>query len=216
MPNFVILARGGSVGVPGKNVMQFGGQPLIALAIDKCFRAYPDCRVVVSTDDSAIASIALDHAADVVNRPDHLSTSEATAWEALRHAVDAAHLNGTIGLIQCTNPFTTPGDLIGTVNACKDMAVCVEETHELLFDSGGNAVNWDITKTLRQQREKQYRIVGSVWAFRPGYVQDCECYTGSIGLHVAESQFQVDIDTPADVAVAKTLYEGEARWIPTN
>lgn len=213
MPDFVILARGGSVGVPGKNKMLFDGKPLVAIAIDKCLQAYRYSRVIVSTDDADIASIAEEYGAEQVMRPADLATSDSLSVDGLRHAAEAAGLTDTIGLVQCTNPFVSVNDIVGTIRVSRDhdMAVCVEESHDLLIGTGGNAINWDTGQTIRQHREKQYRIVGSVWAFSPGYIDQPQ-YSGDVGIHIAESAVQIDIDTPTDASVAQALYEKAKIW----
>ena len=65
----LIPARGGSKGIPGKNIRSVGGKPLVAWSIEQARQAPSIQRVVVSTDDDAIAAIAKEYGADVVRRP---------------------------------------------------------------------------------------------------------------------------------------------------
>ena len=83
-----IFARGGSVSVPRKNVREVGGKPLIGHAIDCAKQARRVDRVMVSTDDEEIATVARQFGAEVpFTRPDHLSGSESAELDAWRHAV---------------------------------------------------------------------------------------------------------------------------------
>lgn len=83
-----IFARGGSKGIPGKNITLFGWQALIAHSIEQAL-CHPDIgRVVVSTDDAAIATVACEYGAEVpFLRPPELASDTASEWQAWQHAV---------------------------------------------------------------------------------------------------------------------------------
>ena len=120
-----VFARGGSKGLPRKNVRLLGGKPLIAHAIDTAFACRQINEVIVSTDDPEIAAVARSHGADVVERPDELATSTATSESALLHVLDALAADGTADpavclLVQCTSPFIHPDDLDGVTAAVLD------------------------------------------------------------------------------------------------
>ena len=84
----VIPARGGSKGLPGKNIRMLAGKPLLAYSIEAAKRCSLIDRVVVSTDDEGIAAVARKHGAEVpFLRPPELATDEATTESVLRHAV---------------------------------------------------------------------------------------------------------------------------------
>lgn len=116
----VIPARGGSRGLPGKNLRPLGGRPLIAYSIDAGLNAKLD-RLVVSTDDAAIAAVAVDAGADVpFTRPAELATDEAGPIGVLLHAL--AELEGAgdtpydaVAMLQPTTPLRTPADIVGSV-----------------------------------------------------------------------------------------------------
>lgn len=128
----VIPARGGSKGLPGKNIRPLCGLPMIAWTIDAARQAgIPATAVVVSTDDAAIAEIARTSGASVpFRRPDHLATDEATTLDVLMHAVSAVELAnpgpagqlGWILLLQPTSPLRTAAD----ITAALDLAATAE------------------------------------------------------------------------------------------
>ncbi|MDR2998268.1 MAG: acylneuraminate cytidylyltransferase family protein, partial [Microbacterium sp.] len=103
----IIPARGGSKGVPGKNLRRVGGVPLVERAVRAAASAVD--LVVVSTDDEAIAAVARDAGARVVERPAELSGDEATSESALLHALDVLEGDGlrigTVAFVQATSPF---------------------------------------------------------------------------------------------------------------
>ncbi|WP_141726237.1 acylneuraminate cytidylyltransferase family protein, partial [Actinacidiphila rubida] len=118
----VIPARGGSKGVPGKNLAPVGGVPLVARAIQACTGALRVTAVVVSTDDPSIAEVARSAGAEVVLRPAAIAGDTATSEAAVLHAMDAhAAMSGTpsdvVVLVQCTSPFITSEEIDGVVAA---------------------------------------------------------------------------------------------------
>src|SRR3954470_6718470 len=83
----IVPARGGSKGIPRKNVLPLGGKPLIAHTIHAARAASRVARVVVSTDDDEIAAVALRYGAEVVRRPADLATDTASSEAALLHTL---------------------------------------------------------------------------------------------------------------------------------
>ncbi|WP_411761752.1 cytidylyltransferase domain-containing protein [Streptomyces tunisiensis] len=142
----VIPARGGSKGVPAKNLAPVGGVPLVARAVRECRAARHVTDVVVSTDDAAIAETARQAGAEVVLRPADLAGDTATSEAAVLHALDAHEaLHGArvdvVLLVQCTSPFLTREDVDGVAAAVADggadTAVTVAPFHGFLWRDGG-------------------------------------------------------------------------------
>ncbi|MFE7774121.1 cytidylyltransferase domain-containing protein [Streptomyces sp. NPDC057445] len=146
----VIPARGGSKGVPAKNLAQVGGIPLVARAVRACLGARLVTHVLVSTDDDAIADAAraagsaLDAAGRVhcVQRPAAIAGDTATSESAVLHAMDAheaAHGSpaDVVLLVQCTSPFLTSEDVDGVASAViddgADTAVTVAPFHAFVW-----------------------------------------------------------------------------------
>ncbi|WP_409059307.1 cytidylyltransferase domain-containing protein [Streptomyces sp. SYP-A7185] len=121
----VIPARGGSKGVPAKNLAPVGGVPLVARAVRECLAARLVTDVVVSTDDHVIAEAARAAGAEVVLRPAAIAGDTATSEAAVLHAMDAHEaLHGTtvdvVLLVQCTSPFIVREDVDGVVGSIVD------------------------------------------------------------------------------------------------
>lgn len=118
----VIPARGGSKGVPAKNLAPVGGVPLVARAVRECRASRLVTDVVVSTDDQAIAAAARQAGAEIVLRPAAIAGDTATSEAAVLHAMDAHEaLHGApvdvVLLVQCTSPFIVREDVDGIVDA---------------------------------------------------------------------------------------------------
>ncbi|QUX94508.1 acylneuraminate cytidylyltransferase [Marinomonas sp. CT5] len=89
MRNFAfIFARGGSKGLPGKNIKRLSGKPLLQYSIDTALACSLIERVFVSTDDSEIAKVAIDNGATVIDRPASLAADNSPEWLAWRHAIE--------------------------------------------------------------------------------------------------------------------------------
>lgn len=117
----VIVARGGSRGVPRKNVQPLGGLPLIAHTIAAAERSPSVTRTIVSTDDEEIAGVAAAHGGEVpFRRPGHLASDDAGPIEVLQHALHAVEDAGddaydALLLLQPTSPFRTADDIEGAI-----------------------------------------------------------------------------------------------------
>ncbi|WP_344098237.1 cytidylyltransferase domain-containing protein, partial [Streptomyces stramineus] len=141
----VIPARGGSKGVPAKNLAEVGGVPLVARAVRACRAARLVTDVVVSTDDPAIAATARGAGAVVVHRPPAIAGDTATSEAAVLHALDAFEAMsgtpvGTVLLVQCTSPFLTGGDIDAVAAAVAedgaDSALTVAPFHGFVWRAG--------------------------------------------------------------------------------
>src|SRR5689334_18610672 len=106
----IIPARGGSKGIPGKNLRLVGGQPLVAWSIQHARSTSAITRVFVSTDSPEIGDVALAHGAEVIQRPAEISGDTASSESCLVHALDVIKAaDGTepdlVVLLQPTSPI---------------------------------------------------------------------------------------------------------------
>ena len=121
----VIPARGGSKGVPGKNLAPVGGVPLVGRAAAACADARRVTGVVVTTDDAGIAEAARAAGAQVVRRPSAIAGDTATSETAVLHALDAYEAMcgaavDVVLLVQCTSPFVTGAEIDAVAAAVLD------------------------------------------------------------------------------------------------
>ncbi|WP_414170727.1 cytidylyltransferase domain-containing protein [Streptoverticillium reticulum] len=192
----VVPARGGSKGVPAKNLAPVGGVPLVVRAVRACRAARLVTDVVVSTDDPAIAAAAREAGAEVVRRPDAIAGDTATSEAAVLHAMDAyesAHGTAvdTVLLVQCTSPFLTGEDVdavaAAVVEQGADSALAVAPFHGFVWRAapegpavpvqGGprtaarpddtHGVNHDKShRPRRQDRPQDWLETGAAYAMR--------------------------------------------------
>ncbi|KAA6214365.1 acylneuraminate cytidylyltransferase [Streptomyces albofaciens JCM 4342] len=144
----VIPARGGSKGVPAKNLAAVGGVPLIARAVRECRAARLVTDVVVSTDDAGIAAAARGAGAVVVRRPGAIAGDTATSEAAVLHAMDAYEAEhgkpvDAVLLVQCTSPFLVREDIdavaAAVVEAGADSALTVAPFHGFVWREEADA-----------------------------------------------------------------------------
>lgn len=221
----IIPARGGSKGVPGKNLRQVGGVSLVERAVSACADARNIDAVYVSTDDPFIAAAAQRAGAAVIERPSDLSGDLASSESALLHGLD--HL-GTLGhhpeilvFVQCTSPFIQSGDLEAAVGKITgdtaDSVLSGVETFEFLWrdndpslppgsaDVGGQ--NHDPrTRPRRQDRRPDFRETGAFYAMRTdGFRRHRHRFFGRTAI-VAVHQFgSLEIDTAEELSLADAV-----------
>ncbi|SFY50919.1 N-acylneuraminate cytidylyltransferase [Streptomyces sp. F-1] len=218
----VIPARGGSKGVPAKNLAPVGGVPLVARAVRECRATRLVTDVVVSTDDQAIAAAARAAGAEVVLRPAAIAGDTATSEAAVLHAMDAHEaLHGevvdTVLLVQCTSPFLVREDIDGVAGAVvedgADTAVTVAPFHGFVWrhdetgTGGGAGVNHDKSyRPRRQDRPQDFLETGAAYAMdAAGFRKHLHRFFGRTELVRTDPARVLEIDDPHDLARARAL-----------
>lgn len=217
----VVPARGGSKGVPGKNLAPVGGIPLVARAVRACRAAALVTDVVVSTDDPAVAAAARAAGAEVVERPAALAGDTATSEAAVLHALDAYEAESgqavdTVLLVQCTSPFVTAGDIDGVAAPVlrreADCAVTVAPFHGFLWreapaPAGARGVNHDAShRPRRQDRPQDLLETGAAYAMRAdGFRAARHRFFGRVEPVRTDPARVLEVDDPADLARARAL-----------
>ncbi|NLF30018.1 MAG: acylneuraminate cytidylyltransferase [Planctomycetes bacterium] len=216
----VIPARGGSKGLPRKNVLPLGGRPLIAHTIAAARAAARVGRVFVSTDDVEIAGVARRCGAGVVDRPAALAGDAAASESTLLHALETIEREegcrpSLLVFLQCTSPLTAPADIDGTIAALidedADTAVSVVPFHYFLWqrdaDGWGVGINHDkAVRPLRQDRRLQYVETGAVYVMKvEGFLKARHRFFGRTALYVTPGDRHWEIDEPVDLTVAAAL-----------
>lgn len=211
----VIPARGGSKGVPGKNVARIGGIPLVARAVRAALGATQIDQVVVSTDDAEIARAAHAAGATVIERPAELAGDRASSEAALTHAIGAVsgeHPPEIVVMIQATSPFITSDeldDLVGVIAAGADSAFTAAPFHGFVWRSANNAVgvNHDASRRPRRQdREPEWLETGAAYAMRTdGFARSGHRFFGRIVAVPTAPDRVLEIDEPADLIRAQAL-----------
>ena len=221
----VIPARGGSAGIPLKNLQRVGGTTLVARAVRSALAAPSVTAVVVSTDHDEIAREATTHGARVVRRPADIAGATASSESAVLHALDALRGDASEGgaadpdvtvLLQATSPFVDPADLDAAVRRVADgehdVVVAVSPTHDFQWRLDGDAPtpvgHGTDHRPRRQDRAPHFRETGAFYAMRTaGLRQAGSRFFGSVGLQPVAAEWSLEIDEPRDLWLARTLLD---------
>jgi YrbI family 3-deoxy-D-manno-octulosonate 8-phosphate phosphatase len=211
----VIPARGGSQGVPGKNLKKVGGISLVARAVAAATATESIDAVYVSTDDAAIAAAARAAGAGVIDRPADLSGDSASSETALLHALGALQSSPDILVfLQATSPFIEPADLDAAIarvlDGESDVVFSARKTHAFLWrltESGAVGVNHDASFRLRRQDlEPQFQETGAFYVMRvTGFRASGHRFFGRVGIAIVDELTAVDIDTADDLELATRI-----------
>lgn len=215
----ILLARGGSKGVAGKNLRRVGGLSLVARSVIAARSAKSVAAAYVSTDDPAIAEEARAFGARVIMRPAELADDAASSESGWLHALAAIKEEfpsvTRLALLQCTSPFTTGRDIDGCLDAMEAAgaacAVSVIRDHPFLWtidERGlGRGVNHDEARQRqrRQDLAPTFRESGAIYCVRvDAFEKAGNRFCGPVALHVVDHPM-IEIDTPHDLEVCQAL-----------
>ncbi len=224
----VIPARGGSKGIPDKNIKMLVGKPLIAHTIDAAIHSNHINRVVVSTDSQEIQKISKAYGAEIIKRPSEISGDTASSESALLHALDYLEENegykpDLIVFLQCTSPLTLPEDIDSTIqvlmNEGADTALSVAPFHYFLWKrkEDGSVIginhNKDV-RQLRQEREDQYLENGAIYVMNAkGFKINKHRFFGKTAQYIMPKERSLEIDEPVDLRIAEVLIQDSHTFI---
>jgi CMP-N-acetylneuraminic acid synthetase len=219
----VIPARGGSKGIPNKNIASLGGRPLLAYTGDAVRSSTRLTRTIVSTDDAAIADCARSLGLDVpFMRPAALAGDEVPMLPVLQHAVrtlqDEGFAADVVILLQPTSPFRRGEHIDAAVTALErngaDSVVSVVEVPHQFNPLSVMSIENGLLKpfvsgtapTRRQDKPRVYARNGpAVLAVRTRVLQEGSLYGEQISPFVMTPEDSIDIDTTWDARVAEAL-----------
>lgn len=220
----IIPARGGSKGVPRKNVRRVGGVPLIERAVRSALAAEGVDLVVVSTDDDEIAAVSTAAGARVVRRPDEISGDTASSESAILHALDELDRSGdrvdVVAFLQATSPFIPSEALADAVREVRagaaDSVFAAHETYGFLWGRAGAdqadagaavAINHDAThRPRRQDREPHFLETGAFYVFRAdGFREAKHRFFGRIRIAEVPEWTAIEIDDEHQLRIARAL-----------
>lgn len=221
----IIFARGGSKGLPGKNIRLLGGKPLIAWSIEQAFAIKRIHRVIVSTDSEEIAEVASQYGAEVpFIRPSKLAKDDSPEWLAWRHALNyLIEESGFLPEVMVSLPPTAPLRLEIDVENCLDeyekgnaeIIITVTDAHRNPYfnmvktnaDGTVKIVN-SISSTIsrRQDAPKVYDMATVCYVVKPEFVMDNNAiFEGRVkAIHVPPER-AIDIDTLLDFQITESL-----------
>jgi len=214
----IIPARGGSKGIPRKNIVEVAGRPLIAWSIERARNSKLVNMVFVSTEDDEIANASLQYGAEVIKRPAEFATDTSSSEDALLHAIDFIEDVKKIRIdivvfLQATSPLRGKDDIDNALHQY------IREKVDSLFSGtklkdhfiwekrGDNcfSVNYDYRNRKRRQDIKpQYLENGSIYIFTPELLRrEHSRLGGRIGIYEMELWKSFQINDKDDVEICE-------------
>ncbi len=221
---FIIPARGGSKGIPGKNIKPLGGKPLIYYSIDFARQFTSDENICVSSDSNEIIEVVEKYGLKTpFKRPEKLATDHANSNEVIIHAVEYYQSLGVdynkIVLLQPTSPFRekqTLGNAFDIYSESCDMVVSVKETtsnpYYVLFEEDADGFlkkSKESNATRRQDAPVVYELNGSIYLINVKSLlkkHEMSNFT-KVKKVLMDDLHSLDIDTHLDWAFAEFLIE---------
>lgn len=208
----LIPARGGSKGLPGKNILAVNGRPLLAWTVDAARRSDYVDRVVLSSDDETIAAAALACGCEVpFRRPSELASDTAATIDVALHALAELPGHDWLVLLQPTSPLRAAADIDAALERCVTTGArtcvsvtAVEQSPYWMYRMGGDQRLVPIIETppgitRRQDLPAVYALNGAVYVADVGELKRTRSFVNADTVaHVMPTERSIDIDTAAD------------------
>lgn len=217
----IIPARGGSKGLPNKNIKPLKGKPLIAYTIEAALSSKLISRVIVSTDDEIIAKTALDSGAECpFLRPSELASDDSLAVDTYKFTILKleelyGHNIREITILQPTSPLRTTKDIDNAIQIYYDkkadsvISYCAEHHpirwHQYINDDGTFESIFEPNLANRQSEKLSYYPNGAIYILRKDLIFSERYYTDKSYAYIMERSRSVDIDTIDDFEMAEFL-----------
>ena len=213
----IIPARGGSKGIPRKNVRLVAGKPLIAYSIEAGKNAHMVSRVVVSTDDTEIAEVGKKYGAEVIMRPSELAEDKTPMDPVLRHVVEVLGTEGyapdAVVLLQPTSPLRSATHVDGAVekflgndvDSLISIFIIKNNRHEI---KENNLLSPTFEKSKnRNERPSAIFENGAIYISKTDLIKAGKIRGDKIGYYEMDQYSSIDIDELRDLIVAEQLLE---------
>lgn len=217
----IIPARGGSKGLPGKNIKKLLGKPLIAYTIEAALKSKTVSDIIVSTDCKKIASVAVNHGAKCpFMRPAALAKSTSNIVDAITYTITKLHKTQNYNieefiLLQPTSPLRIAKDIDNAVKLFKkkkaNAVISVTQSPQSLewfkYLTPNNKIIsiYKQNKPNRQDYKKIYYTNGAVYVFNYGFFKKKSFYSDKTFAYIMPRNRSVDIDTMEDFLYAQFL-----------
>lgn len=217
-----IFARGGSKGLPGKNIKLLGGVPLIGHSIRLAQQLDDVDKVFVSTDSDEIAAVAESFSAEVIKRPQELASDTTSEWLAWQHAIQFLRARGETFDVFLSLPTTSPlrgkedvEQCLAALDDLTDMVVTVTPAARSPYfnmviraeDGRSEVVIRNDTIRRRQDAPAVYDMTTVAYVSRPDFIlENSGVFAGEVKSVIVPKERAVDIDDAFDFMIAEALH----------
>jgi len=215
----IIPARGGSKGIPHKNIMNFCGKPLLHWSVNAGTESKYVSKTYVSTDDKKISRIARESGAEIIMRPNKIATDISSSEDALIHAINTIEKKMPVDIVvflQATSPLREHGDIDSAIERFINTKVHSLFSASKLKDyfiwekinDKYTSVNYDyLNRKPRQEIKTQYLENGSIYIFTPELIKrEHNRLGGNIGIYEMPDWKSYQIDDIDDIEICEYYF----------
>ena len=215
----IIPARGGSKGIPRKNVRLIAGKPMLAWNIEAARKSKYIDSVYISTDDAEIKEVASKYGANVIDRPKNIAGDTASSESSLCHSLEILSDEGIkpdlLVFMQCTSPLTSSEDIDEAVRKLldtnADSCLTVTDFHYFIWKEDLNGVAEGINhdkrfRPRRQDRDSKYVENGAVYVMNVrGFLKEKHRFFGKTVISVMQQERSFEIDELIDLHIVEAM-----------
>ena len=221
----IIPARGGSKGLPGKNIKLLNGKPLIAYTIEAAMAAKKISRIIVSTDNRQIAKVAMDYGAESpFLRPEHLATDTALSIDIYDYTLSEIEKQEAVKIekfmvLQPTSPLRTAEDIDNAIelfnikSADSVISYCQEyhpiKWHRYVTNEGKLKNIFEETLNNRQEERPSYFPNGAIYIIKRDLIKKRSYISDNSYAYIMDKKKSIDIDTIEDFEYAEFLLKNK-------
>lgn len=221
----IITARGGSKGIPRKNIKLLNGKPVIAYSIEPSVSSDLIKNTYVTTEDIEISEVSKEYKAEIINRPHHLSEDTSTSVDVILHALDYLEKNNNLPdffvLLQPTSPLRSKEDIENAIDLfikkeCDALiSVCeIDHTSMLSLTIENNFLkptcNENFLSTRRQELPNYYCPNGAIYIITPESLRKNKTFYPKKTIpYIMPKERSVDLDTEFDFKLAEFLLKNK-------
>lgn len=216
----IIPARGGSKGIPRKNLLSLLGQPLLYYSVNAALKSKIIQECYVSTEDTEIAASARNCGSGVIERPNELADDFVSTFDVVKHAIEVLRFPDIIVILQPTSPLRTSNDIdkafeLFTNDVVSVIGVC--EFHGYLWEEDENKTVPLFEKRIPRQKMKRLFVEnGALYITRKEVFANKDSRLGMgipskgmVKLHIMEKKHGIEIDSKDDLIVLESLLRRE-------
>jgi len=217
-----IFARGGSKGVPGKNIRELAGRPLLVYSVDLARKVEQIDKIFVSTDDQKIAAVAAEHGAQIIDRPFELAQDDTPEWLAWQHSVEWLQDRGDSFDVFISLPATSPlgkkQDILLALESLDENTDLVLTMTKAVRSPWFNMIKktnsgyiellmqHEQTPYRRQDVPKVYNVTTVAYVTRPQFIKSARgVFEGKVKGVEIPAERALDIDSELDFVIAEFL-----------
>lgn len=215
----IIPARGGSKGIPKKNIIPLNGKPLISYTIKQALATPQINKIIVSTDDKEIKSVSKKYKAEVIDRPSTIAGDMASSELAIEHVIRELQKQDynpdIVVFLQCTSPLRKHDDISNAIDLILendyDSVFSVTENYPFIWLEKNGKIeplnqSYQQKRPMRQDRQPEYIENGSIYVFtKKSFDKTKNRTSGKKGIYIMPYEYSFEVDSQFDLWLCEQI-----------